>query len=722
MSFVGDIFSGITSAIGTVFGIGKTIVGGITGALTDTGIASLVSVISDLTSSLDTVVNGVAGALSGIVDPINNVVSSVSTLTNDIQNKIIAPIVEPIAKTISTVEGLTKTVSDLANEGLAGIAKIPGAISDALKGVANQFAIIQKGTSDANASLVKESLVPGFAAFMGPGLKDVSTSMLNFSSPGTVNPDQLSRITIPVTFGESTNAGPLAEIRKRYENPTHWWEVIFQVLVDVAPLAAAVVGSVGSYIEDGVAQAKFANPTSILDVGTVLNLYRLGIFDTPTASQELQRNGLNTQRSTALLESVLWLPDLDRLVDWLNKGIIDDSAFERSARALGAIGDDIIALKAASAVTLPAVTLLDWLARGLITQTDFDDQLRSQGYSPDRIAQLIKSGTGVPSIGAAIAAKANESAAANGWYSKTYASAASDDVINIGKASRLDPAEVSALWTAHFAAMPLQTAINLFFRGLLPRDRVQVVVEQNGYPPDMTDLLIESQSSLLMPRSIPGLVARGELAAAEGVTRLQEHGYSVADAQLLITDALAAAKAKPKAATSDLTKLTIAELGDAYADGLLNQDQYETYLKSHGLAGEDLTLTVGLKTYAIQRATQKAAGDAIKAEVALGVLTVDQAVQQLHAQGFSQGEIDKLQASFKIEKRKAVKIPDLTLLTRMVKAQLISPTDYLAGVQALGYTAPWDQLIVHLETSSANVTTTAPTAPTDAGATGAAGR
>ncbi len=151
---------------------------------------------------------------------------------------------------------------------------------------------------------------------------------------------------------------------------------------------------------------------------------------------------------------------------------------------------------------------------------------------------------------------------------------------------------------------------------------------------------------------------------------------------------------------------------------MIDETQYKHLLSTHGLVGNDLDITVALKTHAIVRSLKKDMSDTVKAEVALGLLTIDQAVQQLHSDGFTQPEIEKLQASFKLEKRKATKIPDLGLLTRIAKAGMIDPTQYLAGVQALGYSTPWDQLIVDFELKATNAgssTTTAGSSTTPTG-------
>lgn len=716
MSFVGDIFSGITHAIGSVFGIGGSIVKGISGALTDTGIASLVTTIGTLTSSIDTVVTNISDALGGIVGPIKDVVGSVSTLANDIQNKIVGPIITPITTTITEIDGLTKTISRLTDEGISGILKIPGAIADALTGVSAAWDRATRQLADANGQIVSQTLVPGFKGFIEPGLTSISDASVKFSTPHPLEVDRLHPVSLSTANYHDYLTKLVGGYIARFKDPKTWQDQIGSVIYDLLYIGPYIIGTLEALVEEAKAEARASNPTSTLSPGDIQGLYQRNVLTADEATNELLHNGFDKTRSAALLELTQWLPQLDRAVDWWARGIIDQKQFAKIVSDSGGNDADALALQTAKRALISPGTLVDWLARGIIDQVSFDDQLRAQGYDKTLVEQYIKGSVATASVGSCIGASGNELAGLDNWFPNTYASKPPPDVVTAGKAARLDDIAVQKLWTEHWNALPIQTAVTLFFRGEMNRHEVEIVVAQNNFPPEMTNMLIAAQSELIYPRSVPALVARGAMSKEDGITILKERGYSDHDAQLLVDDALAVAKGKTKATPTEATKLTVAELGSAFDDGLIDETAYRHFLGLHGVTGNDLEITVGMRKYAHAKAAKKATADTIKAEVALGVLTVDEAVQQLYKDGFSNDEVQRLESGFRQEKRKAAKVPDLSVLTQLFKNELIDQAKYLAGIQALGYNAPWDQLLVDLEVKKLNAQSASNAASRTAGA------
>lgn len=712
MSIFDDIFGIISAPFRTIFDIGKTLIGGANDVLQATGISSLLAVITSLTQGIDSLVSQTAGIISSIVDPITKVVDSVNMLTKDIQDKIISPIITPITTTITEIKSLTGTIDKLVDQGISGILKIPGAIADALSGVSGAFDRSSRILAEANVKNVNENLVPGFSAFMVPGLQSVAEGMLKFSPPKDYTADTLFQVQPGGLAGIHTAEEVLAKIVAKYKDPKHWWEALPLVLLDIFGAVPLLISSIEAQSEEFSDSGRYINPTAGVGISDALTLYRLGVFNEATARTEMQRKGLDTERQTAMLETTYFIPNIDRAADWYRRGLINKGQYEKVLSTWGVRGDQFAALEAEQAALISPAILVDWLARGIMDQKQFDDQMFAQGHDKASVLQYIKGAITPQRLNTTIYAKANELAAQFGWFASTYGASPPDDVKAAGHQNREDEAEIFGQWAAHWSVMPIGTAVTLFFRGEMTRDEVKIIVAQNNFPPDMVDLFIKAQSPVIPPRSIAGLLQSGTIDEVKAREILKERGFNNEDTDLLVDNALASIGAKTKAPTTDATKLTVAQLKSAYIDGVIDRDTYSGLLATHGLVGDDLVITLALTDYDLLKATKKDISDTIVAEVKLGALTVDQGTQALFDAGFSGTEVAKLSVTLQQTKRASAKLPSLADMGKMAKKSLITPADLLAGIQALGYADPWDALLASLILGGDTVdgTTTQPSA------------
>lgn len=696
MSFVTGIFDFLSSGLGKLFSFGGSVVGGIGDFLQSTGIATLLTTVTTLTSSIDSVVNGFATTLSKVIDPITSAIDGVAKLATDIQEKIVSPIITPIVKTVAEIQGLTKTIDRLVDEGIGGIIKIPAAIADALTGVSAAFDRSSRILAEANAKIVAESLVPGLVSGLTPGLQSIAAGLLKFSDPKSANPDPLFTVDFTERRGIAGMKAGLDAARKMFHESDSWQMKFMDGLVVLFESIPLLAGFLINDIDEAKEYGAAANPIKTLSPGDVLNLYQRRIITEETARKELQQSGLSAEKQTALLETTVWLPTVDRVLDWWRRGLVNDAGAKAIMTASGVTGDNVGLLFEESKTLISPAILVDWLARGIMDQKTFDDYMRAQGFTADRILQFIKGAISPVRVSTTISTKGNQLAANAGWFRETYGASPPDDVRAAGHANREDEGEIYSQWQSHWNAMPIGTAITLFFRGEMTRDEVKTVVGQNNYPLGMTDLFIEAQTTLLSPRSVPSLLQAGSITPVKAIDILKDRGYTTEDANLIVDNTIKAIEGKSPASQTDTTKLTVAQLRTAYIDGVLDQDAYRALLGTHGLVGDDLEITVALADYEITKQTKKDISDTLKAEVQLGVLTPDDAIQALYDAGFSQPEVERLAVSLQQTKRASAKLPSLSDMGKMAKKGLIDDDVLLAGIQALGYADPWDTLLAAL--------------------------
>lgn len=680
--FISSLFSKASSAISA--------------AISSANIAALIGTVSAIITTITDVVGGFAGLIGTVIGPILNVVESVNTLAASIETNIIGPIVRPIISSIHNTENLVKTIDRLVDQGLSGLIEIPKAITDALTGIEATWARSTIALAKANSEIVTRDLVPPMVSAIAPGFESIKTQLFTSASTLGLNPDQSTRIPINEALMDVFKGEPWASLHNMVQHPDGFWELCVWVLVSGLQFVYAGASSAIALIEEGEIQSRFANPTKILGPSEVLAMYERGILNSNDAFRELKRNGLNDDRSVALRELSRPLPSPNEALTWWLKGFIKETERDDIMRKNG-WNDEVIKLSVLTAQpALGEQTLLDWLARELITRDTFDAGMRGKGYNVGTTARILKDALDEPQINTTINWWWSRVAAQGDWFASTYASLPPTEVITAGRRTRVDPTETLRRWQSQFAAMPVGTAIELFFRGEINRAQVEIVVQQNGYPKDMTALLIKAQSPLLPTRSIPGLVAKGSITVAEGMERLKERGFTLEDSTILLTAATEELANALNADPTEQTKITASQARDAYRDGVIDEVTVRGILAAIHLSDADIEFMLALDNFNIANKLRKDEIDTIKAEVSLGILTVDDAGQALFTLGLTDPEVLRVVATLKQTQRQNAKLPDLSLLTRMAKASLIKQTEYLSGLRALGYSAPWDELIVDL--------------------------
>jgi hypothetical protein len=720
----GAILSGIGGTVGSVLS-GAGSVASVVNSTLGGGLGSIVSLLTDtigpIISGIKDFVEPLVSTVHDVISPIKDVADQVAGFARSIQDGLIQPIIGPIEATVSNVQTLTKEIHTFTSEGISGILKIPGAIADAFGNTAAAFDRSFQQLSETQTHLVTESLVPGITKAVAPGLSDITSILTKTSAGKNLSIDQLKELSLP--NGEANDAlrKMIAEFYKAIEHPEHWYESLVGLVFHAAAALVSVMASLTAEIEDAVAVGKAANPVTKLDASTVSRMFIKGIVTPEAWRSEMLFSGYDKARQDAIAEDLQFLPDTTTALNWWLRGLINTVELTRVLKAAGMNDADVEAYKSAAQQIIPIQSLLDWLARGIIDEETFVNHANAQGLSPALTTLYIRGAITAPQPSIALAALPAQLATAENWYAETYGSDPSPDFVNAIRATRLDPGDGKRLWASHWNIMPVNTAVTLFFRGMMNRGQVRNIVAQNNLPPDMTDLLIAAEADLIQFRTIPSLLTEGILSEGEAITELKKHGYSDHDALLLIAGAKAKTQAKPKAAVPKTVELSASTADQAFRDGVISEDQYKEILKHHGYADADIVITVAIANYHIEHVRKADISATLKAEIALGTKSLADALASLHQDGFTAAEIERFQTSIRRTKKVNAKLPSEANIVKMHKMGLLTDADLLAALDALGYAAPWDQRMFTLITGGNFQDGTngqSPPASTDSGQSG----
>jgi phage gp36-like protein len=208
-------------------------------------------------------------------------------------------------------------------------------------------------------------------------------------------------------------------------------------------------------------------------------------------------------------------------------------------------------------------------------------------------------------------------------------------------------------------------------------------------PEALAENWIDSQRPLIPFRTIPAMITAGILSEADGLRLIQEHGFSLENAVLLLRYATRQSKTT-KAATATAQKtVSEAQAKTAYEDGLIGRDQYLTLLEAHGWAPAAALLEVQLTDIAIETKDRKQVSTDIVNQYEAGMIDQQTALQLLAQSGLTPAEQAAAAKKLTSAKSAKAKIPSEAELRAFALHDIITPDDYQSTLVVLGYSEAW---------------------------------
>jgi hypothetical protein len=223
---------------------------------------------------------------------------------------------------------------------------------------------------------------------------------------------------------------------------------------------------------------------------------------------------------------------------------------------------------------------------------------------------------------------------------------------------------------------------------------MQIGITALGYPLESIDLLLELNRPRIGIRQITELLETGNMTEVEANEKLSELGYTDDDIMYLIRY-MQSIRYGSIAKTADyLLQLSIGQLEQMFKDDILTEEQFEQSLIHHAYQPEAAKLIVELWTYNKHISHRKDVAADIIAQFKLGEINITQAIDSLHNQGFSQGEVDRYQAEMIRGKAANSKLPSEAIILKLLKSKRIGYMMALNMLMANGYSEFWSAMMI----------------------------
>lgn len=215
-------------------------------------------------------------------------------------------------------------------------------------------------------------------------------------------------------------------------------------------------------------------------------------------------------------------------------------------------------------------------------------------------------------------------------------------------------------------------------------------------PAEWRDDYIRANQSLIPFRTIPRMLSLGVIDEAYAKQQLQAHGFDLTATEALLKLAASVTGAAKKKSSGDLHAISVGTAKTFWELGALTDDQYHDILIAHGYdeASAKLTLQVeGLHAHAKER--KQIATDLVN-EVIAGLVTFDQANEQMSAHQFTSEERARVLRSISRTQRQAAKLPSESEMRQMVTKGVMDVQEYVSGLRLLGFSDLWADRFVKL--------------------------
>lgn len=684
MAFLAPIAAAIGGAISTVAGV----VGGIGAAIG----SAVGAVTSFLSSTVVGVVGAIGSAVSGAFSLVKALVGSSAPAAAQSAIGVAQTLGGGGAGVIGTVTSFFHDVGTLVTGIVEPIGNFVGQIRDFVNNINQNFIQpirdVVTGTYQAWESL-KTSLA-----------NDVHEGILGFLKiPGDLA-DALT--SVDAQFSRATQT--LGEFNQQ---------------IAAESLVPGIGGRVGDSIDGLLGQLKTYGQPGYETIGQFPQVMLSGL---PSAAEVANAIGTwlnNTGHATGPMATI---------INWLGDALSLLPAFEAAIRPrMRRIEQD--ANSSLPETPLDPSQVVRAMYRGIMSTAEGQAELLRHGISPDRLQVMIENESWLPSLAELIllvqrqAISADDAAkvatdkglSAADWIAfqnavqeppnpleaiRFQARRQGAEAVSILASLRQDaPQEVQEYerervrrgdtgdmdWVNHWKVPPLEWWITRYLRGIGSLEEMYAAATAEQIPPEIIPDLVSIYQRTVELWMIPDMIASGIMTEAESIGYLHYIGLGDRDAQLIVQYGLGKAKAPVAGQAADLSKISAASAKTMFEDGIINQDQYLEVLTAHAYSAEAAELTVALTVQEQAIAQRKTNATYIVDQVNAGILSESDGVSQLYALGYTTEEVFTYVQKIKSTKVAKTKQLSASELKDALLYGVIGPTQWATSMQQIGY-------------------------------------
>ena len=621
-----------------------SIVGGVSAALT-TSVQVLTDTFDFLASALRGAFESAVATLSDLagkaVDTVTSLIDSALIFIGELADQVGVEISEAFGDLSDFADEITSKVSELIDVALTGTSSLAARVSELVESIPQSLADLAGSVAEAARESLGEplraipeaiwhALVSIWDELTEDDRKNLNAAIDEFALSGASPPK--SREEVLEYFNLGRPGGPITGS-------------VFSLVVFLVTLLPQI-GAMGAPNLEVLNQETWSRlPTRLLEIRELVESERRGLVGREDAITLLRGWGYDAERAgqwIALRDNLI--PEADAL-SWRHRGILTDEETRANLKARGWIARDVQALLDASLLIPPVPDLISMAVR--------------EAFSPE-IAERFGQFEDFPAPFAEAAAKQGISAE----WAQRY-------------------------WAAHWALPSIQMGFEMVHRGVIGVEDLNLLLRAQDIMPFWRDKLTQISFSPLTRVDIRRMHKVGVLTEDDVNRAYHDIGYSDLNSERLTEFTLRLSKPKAAEDVDELAKLTRASVLGFFEDGIIDATRARSLLIDLGVSEQATELFISAKEADLERADRKDQIDLIVAQQRAGILQFDEAQDKLSGLGLATREQERAITRLMREKAQATLLPSRSSLAKMFTAQVIDRKEYLATLQARGYSKKW---------------------------------
>ena len=622
------------------------------------------------------------------------------------------------------------------NEPADAIAAIAAAQSNPPTNLAGALAAAGTGQSPAGMAAALANIAAGTAAAGTPDAPDfqkqaaaAAATAAGESPPGTPPPDYTSLITDiyndiqtaiswPTKFGVwivGFLGGQFVRFWTWLNNnipasSVSWWQNISKKATQVVLgtdtvsewiaepgfFTALTVGNTSEEIvsvESGLQRLLYA-PNGFIErfIGGLLKIPLLGTillasFGPLTKQIEFDANYANPQERLAL----------QTIIKLQLRGFIDLPTAQQNALYLGITADDFNSEYSAALSVISTQDALVMQAKGIITNAQLTVILTANGVATGDQSLLQQNAIRDQAISSTIGAMGRIAARSNGWLPGTLPQQAPQEVQNLYARALINNAQVDNDFISHWQLPSLFQLIPGYFRGIFNDTDLNNAALAENFPVELIPNIVAMSRPIIPLRVAATMLSRGTITQSQFTSILTAIGYTPDNIAILQEYVVPKKTPATKPLPNDLVKESISGAAELYTDGVYTQQQYQDVLAGHGYSADAVAATVLHTDTKNILAQRKAFATQLVDQVDLGQITVQNALDTLTQNGYTNQEILRYEKQMARGKAAKIKVPTYAQAAKMASSQIITWAEFATFLQSENYDQNWIPYLVQLE-------------------------
>lgn len=670
-------------------------------ASTQTAFSSLGSIAQGIETGVGTALGGigqaVANSIFNSINPVDILLSQVATILTGQISSLAGKIAQAVAAVLpAIIAGVTGAVSpstaalegiqSVLTAGLNGLVQQSTSIADSLGNIGmtldtvlSHYELWYQGFTENQTGYPQNGNLHDDLSAIWKALAGLTLSL-----PGQATV-KISDLITSTCFG--VDFGKLYDWAADFDDPKYGifssfikalWSWFLSV-VKVVPAALKIW-------EDYKIRLNQDCPLDVLSPGQLVDAVLRGFLTQSQAQAEAAKGNLNESRFAVMQSLATHQFTEEQLVESRYRSIIPDSDMISALKAQGYTDSQVAVARALGVALLSVPDLQELSRRGLIDAPTLDTALAAHQYDDAQRKALATLTFRPPRMNEAIEGGAALDSLTQLGLGQTVEPAAIPEYVSAAAAAEgLDVDATNQRWFGHWNLGPLGAWIQLYFRGVATLAQVQAVAIKQYIPNQLLTTLIESSRPLIQFRTIANMLRGGQLTVQQAGDLLLQHGYTPANAQLLINYAQRPGTNKAAQAAKALHAVSLGIAKREYIDGAISENDYYQILLQHGYTIEGANAEIAVENANQAMLVRKENAQLVIDEYGSGLINEQTALAQLAGFGLTVYELAKYTHKLRVFRVKNGKHPSETDLNHFLQDGIIDAPTYEAQLIAQGY-------------------------------------